>query len=533
MGKSSLIKTLMSSFGAKPAKISDAWMKLNPMSLVRFSIDSQQYAILKEGHSYAVFDAKGGLMKLCTSVIEELGPFLAELVDFKITLPDKKNNIVVPPPPFIFLPFYIDQDKSWGENWAGFAGLSHMKQGRDAIAFYHTGVRGNEYYTTKNALVKSKEEYDKMVLEVKAVRGLISRLADTVSTVDFNINVELFKHEVEELLEECGRLKEKEEAHKGKLMDLYNVVIALESQYKITEAAMLESRKDYNFATNRLPDHVECPTCGAEYENSFGERFAIAMDTARCDELLLEINEQLTIARDKIEKENRQLNETTQEVAKIHGILLKRQGEIRLKDIIEKEGANQVRTIFSDNLSTLRSDMFSNREKQEELEAKWRSFDDKKKKKEIEKYYLEHMEANLHSLEVKTLERSAYKALQSSINETGSTLPRALMAYYFAIFETINKFSTSVFCPLVIDSPDQQGQDKANIGKIYQFIKEHQPANSQMILVIEESVDIDFECKVIELNEKFGLLQRKEYDQVVEDLRPFYNQVLSAQNKLF
>jgi hypothetical protein len=112
MGKSSVLKTLLHTFGARPAKISDEWSVLNPMSLVRFSIDGSRFSILKESQTYAIFDSKDQLIKVCTSVTNELGPLLADLLDFKITLPDNKNVIITPPPAFIFLPFYIDQDKS-------------------------------------------------------------------------------------------------------------------------------------------------------------------------------------------------------------------------------------------------------------------------------------------------------------------------------------------------------------------------------------------------------------------------------------
>jgi len=403
MGKSSVLKTLLHTFGARPAKISDEWSVLNPMSLVRFSIDGSRFSILKESQTYAIFDSKDQLIKVCTSVTNELGPLLADLLDFKITLPDNKNVIITPPPAFIFLPFYIDQDKSWQENWAGFAYLGQVKQGRDAIIYYHTGIRGNEYYTTKNESVKCKEEFDKLSGERNAVRGLVNNLKEKISTVDFNLNIELFKEEVEELLVECSKLKELEEAHKAKLIDLYNHVIVLEAQYKITESALKESSSDYTYAANVLPDHIECPTCGAEYENSFAERFEIARDRARCDQLLLEINDQLVNSKAEIDKANGRLNATIREIANIEVVLQRRQGELRLKDVIEKEGANQVREIFTQNLTTLNQQLLVNQQKQGELEARWKSLEDKKKKESVATFYLDQVEKNLQSLEVSSL----------------------------------------------------------------------------------------------------------------------------------
>jgi len=533
VGKSSLIKTILHTFGARPAKINENWKELNPLSLVKFSIDNVDYAIFKDDKTFSIFDENGDLIKVCSSVTNELGPFFASLMNFNIQLPDNNNQIITPPPAFIFLPFYIDQDESWSANWAGFSGIGQLKKPREAIIYYHTGIRGNEYYDTKNKSVKYKEEYDALTAEQKVIKNLLANLKEETSTVDFNINVELFKEEIELLLVECDNLKKIEEAHKEKLIDLYNHIIILEAQHKITENALNESAKDYAFATDKLADKVECPTCGAEYENSFSERFEIALDRSRCDELLLEINGQLLETKSKIEKENSLLNKTIEQIAKIEIILQKKRGKIQLRDVIENAGANQVHEIFKQNLSKVNADLFENKKNQLELEEKWKSLENKDRKNEIESFYLKKIENNLSLLEVSALKQKAYRGVVSKINDTGSSLPRALTAYYFAIFETIKKYSTAVFCPLVIDSPNQQAQDKGHINLIYEFIKENQPADTQLILGIEDLYGIDFKCPIVELTQKYSLLSKDDYGEVFSEMRPYYLQVIQQRGMLF
>lgn len=533
VGKSSLIKTLLWTFGARPAKMNEGWKELNPLSLVRFSIDHVDFTILKYDKTYSLFDHANSLMKVCTSITNDLGPLLANLLDFNIRLPDSNNQIIIPPPAFIFLPFYVDQDVSWAANWAGFSSLGQLKNSREAIIYYHTGIRGNEYYDTKNDSVKYKGEFEALSAERKAIKGLIANLKEKTTTIDFNINVELFKEEVEQLLVECAKLKQIEDAHKAKLVELYNHMIVLEAQHKITESAMKEFSRDYSFATNQLADKVECPTCGAEYENSFAERFELALDKSRCDELLLEINGQLIEKKEQVEKENAFLNKTIQEIANIEVLLQKKRGEIQLKDVIENAGANQVHEIFAENLMKVNEDLIVNQRKQKELEVRWKSLENKDRKNQIEGFYLKEMEHFLNKLEVKQLQQKAYRGVLSKINDTGSSLPRALMAYYFAIFETIRQYSTSVFCPLVIDSPNQQAQDKGHINLIYEFIKDNQPADSQLILGIEELYGINFECQVIELENKYSLLVKDEYSEVFEEIRPYYTQVIQDRGRLF
>jgi hypothetical protein len=46
-GKSAILKSLYEAFGAQPHKIDDTWKRANVTSLVQFSIQDANYAILK------------------------------------------------------------------------------------------------------------------------------------------------------------------------------------------------------------------------------------------------------------------------------------------------------------------------------------------------------------------------------------------------------------------------------------------------------------------------------------------------------
>ena len=82
----------------------------------------------------------------------------------------------------------------------------------------------------------------------------------------------------------------------------------------------------------------------------------------------------------------------------------------------------------------------------------------------------------------------------------------------------MKKYSSSTYCPLIIDSPNQQDQDIEHIDKIMSFINHNQPDDSQMILGLAETYGEDFDCKVIELNEKYSLLQKSEYEEVANEM---------------
>lgn len=68
---------------------------------------------------------------------------------------------------------------------------------------------------------------------------------------------------------------------------------------------------------------------------------------------------------------------------------------------------------------------------------------------------------------------------------------------------------------MVIDSPNQQAQDKDSLTRILTFIAENQPDGTQLILGLENAMGINFESKVISTpSTKYHLLQEDQYEGV-------------------
>ena len=179
-----------------------------------------------------------------------------------------------------------------------------------------------------------------------------------------------------------------------------------------------------------------------------------------------------------------------------------------------------MKTIFSERHAELNEILFSNAREKGKLEKKLKAFESKERKSDIVEYYNSRMTSYLKKLDIHSLRVDDYKSITTKIEskETGSSRPRALIAYYFTFFHLMKKYSSSTYCPLIIDSPNQQDQDIEHIDKIMSFINHNQPDDSQMILGLAETYGEDFDCKVIELNEKYSLLQKSEYEEVANEM---------------
>lgn len=102
-----------------------------------------------------------------------------------------------------------------------------------------------------------------------------------------------------------------------------------------------------------------------------------------------------------------------------------------------------------------------------------------------------------------------------------------MLAFYFAILKTIEKFSTTTICPIVIDSPKQQDQDDENWKRMLEFIRDQRPTDAQMILGLVDEVGIDMGGDVIELKDERQLLQKDQFEDVAAEVRMYIDKALA------
>jgi len=525
-GKSSLIKSIYWAFGAEPL-FNQKFRNANVSALVKFQVDSISYSIMREGKLFGLFDANGDLVKKFTSVSNELAPYFGDLFDFQPKFQNKANKFVIPPPAHLFLPYYIDQDASWSKSWESFKQLPQIKDYRNQGISYHSGLRPNEYYNTKEEIQEYIGIIEETDREQKMTNRILEDIQSKLSQTNFNIDIDAFKEEITELLTESKSLMAKEEMLKNKLHELHHLKATFEIQINLVKQALVESNKDLRFATEVLPEVIGCPICGAEYENSFSERFAIAQDEERSKDLLFDLNKDLEEVETEIRTQNESLTKVSAEVTRINQILAEKKGDLQLKDIIDNAGKNQVKSLFIARQQSLNTLLYETAAKKEALERRLKAFEKKERKEEILSFYRSRLTSYLKKLDIHSLTQEDYHSITTKIEskETGSSRPRALIAYYFTFFHLMNKFSNSIYCPIVIDSPNQQDQDIEHIDKIMAFINENQPEGSQMILGLAETYGQDFNCKVVELTEKYSLLKESEFDVVRNEMFDMLQQI--------
>jgi hypothetical protein len=350
--------------------------------------------------------------------------------------------------------------------------------------------------------------------------GVLKTLEQDAKSAVFDLSPANFEDQLGRLLKESELLLVQENEVKQKLAQLNSERALHQSRLDIATRALGEITGDLKFLNELPTEEIGCPTCGNEYANDFAARFAIATDEDRVAIFISHIRGEIASLDARIADVYAKFRLSQEQAAKIQHILAEKRDDVSLEMIIESEGRKSAGTLLRHQLASAEGNR--NTIAVDHNEAVKDLKDHKVKlaatQDAIMAEYRELLRRNLSELEVNPLTSDAYDAIAPSIREIGSMLPRTLLAYYFAIWELAARRSPATVCPIVIDSPNQQAQDDHSLSIMLNFIAQRQPANTQLILSIEKTMGVDLGGKLIELTDKYHLLQDDHYDSVKSEV---------------
>ena len=527
-GKSSVIKSIQSAFGASPHNIHKNWTNADVHILIKFTLDGVDYHIYKHRNLFSLFDSSKNIIGTYSSVTNELAPKLAQIFDFRLKLADRDGRSITPPPAYLMLPFYLDQDKGWVGTWCSYKHLGQFAHWKPRVAGYHFGIKPDKWYQLDSERKNFEAEKDEPERQIKAIQSVRDKTLSDFSGVDFDIDIDLFRNEINQLIDRCNDLKKKEREYKNQILEAKTEKIRIEAQIEIVVRTHDELSDDYKYSS-KVGDVVDCPTCGAHYDNSFLERFNIAQDAETCVDLLSSLREDLTKIDKAISKSEAMMGEARETRLQINELLSKKQGDIKLKDLINLESKKSLLVHLDKESAEYSKRLDEINIKIGKAIDKMKKYDDPERRKGIISEYGELLRKNTMKLNVHSLDDSIYKNITPSIEESGSDLPRAILAYFFTSIEVIEKNGNATFFPIVIDAPNQQEQDKDNLNKILKFIKERRPKGKQLILGLVDSGDVDLEGKFLEFDKKYSVLSEDFYQTGAELINHFESQNLAIE----
>lgn len=517
-GKSVLLKSLYEAFGAEPHRVDNRWKSERAVTAVEFAIDGVVQTIVKLEGIYAIFDEAGTLQFQTSSVTSELSPYLANMLDFRLLMMNQRDEVLVPPPAYAFAPYYVDQDKSWTEPWRPFSKM-YLPKSTLTLAEYHSGLKPNSYYIARadrDRLSRDKEEVE---LRRRGLANAVDHLAKLAPGLTLHLTLSDFKEETERLLKESQQLHEREVEHREKLAELADVRALWSAQLAIARAALKELDEAFTSSTSQ-PVDVECPSCGEHYSNDIAARFNIAADSESLIGVVQQALEELRKVDAEIKKAELNISAIAEAVVRVQSVLSARRSEISLGDVVASEGRNVATRVLYQHIGEADEAIRQLAELIEKRGAEMSLLLDKERQKSIISYYSGQLERVAQQLNVGLEEEGS---IASPPRARGSEGPRGLAAYYYAFLHTVRKYGSATFCPIVIDEPNQQGQDRKHLPAIIQLLIADRPKDSQMILAVNQAEGLSFgQANIVVVGQaRNQLLDEKAFSGVRAHLMPF------------
>lgn len=539
IGKSTLAKSLLWSLGCDPV-FDEEWKSNDIKSILYFTINDKEYFSCRGSHSI-ILGAIGDEAQRYINITGDFSKDFSDLVNFKMKLPNRGDgNLETPPPAYYFLPFYIDQIKSWSSPWNSFENLGQYSNWKGPLIKYFTGYLKPEHFDIEENIYEyseiKKESAHKIEKFQSAVEVIVDNSVDSPIALDTNdfINIQNeIKNELYDLIDYQTRLYDAQATITSNIYDL-------ESQYALAITSANELEEDYKFAVESIPtDNLECPLCGTLHDNSLPNR---ALLLSEKDSLLNEAN---SIAS-KIVELNSSLNSLnddahfiTNEIERIN------KKYITDDDAVENDLIAQViDTISTENVSKNIKIKIDNEDLNiskanssiKELKKDQKKLLSTKEKEELNSSFMSKLLANIEALGSTGINLSKVKSptdYKQLLGGGAAEAARGLLAYQLSVLQQIHVAKSCVVPPFVIDTPNQQEQAGYRYETVIKELIRGVPLDYQLILCAMENDALNefkHDANVIELNSN-RLLEDSQYNSLRSEYKTIQAMVAGLSDK--
>lgn len=551
VGKSSLIKSILSSFGAEPF-YDKKWRDLQCNYLIEFCIADKNYQIARLKNEYYLSNDNN---KFYYDNFKDFSKKISELLNFNPILNTRGDDYIydIAPPAYYFISFYIDQIKGWGKAFASLDKLGHYERWHHPILEYHVGYTNSNImnyklkiseYKKLNHSAESKKE--KVLDSISLVKEL---LTDKINALENEIpkdnsisidtspltNLDLTQEKDNSNLSNTDELNEIKKLYENSLnvrkekYDQLTLVkenlIELKNQSKFINSNIIELKNDYYFSVESLDDVVECPLCGVNHNNNLENRTDILLDADKLNTLLSEVNLE-------IEAKEKDASEIENSIQLLDDQLLEYDNKIHsfnnfedtinfyssqiIEDKSQKFITKQIEIIGENTISIAN------------LEDDLKKIEDLIDKKSINSSFKEAVQHYSNKLSISIPDQSIPSFKQYSKYEKNggaADSARSLLMYYLSLYSIISKYSDEVISPLFIDTPNQQEQSNENYQRILNSFKKDLPNDTQLFLGAMEHPLIDEfkkSCsKIYTLQDTKKLLNTKNYENYLAEFNSY------------
>lgn len=536
IGKSTLVKNLFWALGCDP-EFDEEWKTNDIKAILYFTVDNILY-IASRYHDSITFGKVGSHLKKYPKISGEYSQTFSDIVNFDLKLANRSDNLECPPPAYYFLPFYIDQKRSWNQPWNSFDKLMQFTGFKRPLISYFCGYTKSEHFEMQEELFVQKaimKEANEQIERISSAIEVIEDISNDKSAIALseeelnNIQDEI-ELELQKFLEKQTRLFDTQTQINSEVYDL-------ERQYGIALNSVRELEKDYAFAVEYIPEDVlECPMCGTKHDNSLLSRAGILADKSIVEEEASLIKNSLNQKKVVLKRLQEEIQEVRFEINRINEKYVTSLPEI----VNPNQGMqNAIHSIALKNVSHNVSEIIVSHESrskraekiQKEIKSDQNKLLSKQEKNKLNTYFFKNLEKNIETLSATGINLHGVKTpmdFKKLLGGGAAEATRGVLAYQLAILKQIEFANNCAIAPFVIDTPNQHEQAAANYLKIISLLKSNLSSQYQVILCGMDHIALDEfkkDCHIIKLD-KDKLLKSSQY----EILRAEYNLIFEAVN---
>ncbi len=519
-GKSCLLKSLYGVFGAQVNKYPEGWDPQYIVVLLKFLIDGVTHRALKIGRDYYLLNPDKTALS-DTNSMEEQARCLSLLFGLDLYYYSDQSQKRRLPVGCFFMPFYIDQDSGWQQPWSSFTQVGNEQVKRN-VMLYYTGVVNYDYYLSKSHLLSLQNEYKKWRNEKTIQNNFISIIRDKLKSHNtMSLTEDAFREEIDSFVVKIQDLKEKQNKILKELEELYFDKLFKESRITALHENIKAIEEDFNYAIQH-DDLLICPVCGAQTENTTLARLGMNIDKEDSRELIVSYKMELDEVKKRIERANRKSEELKHQIEDIEALVSTKKEEYTLKEYLDHKVIEKLQELFyenehefDENIERVESDIKDEEERLKSLKGSNRL-----------KVILEDFNACLRTYSKElgsSFDKSKNHGLGEKIKGSGSSHPKETLAYFFSYLTIMNKYSTPIMMPIVIDEFKQNGTTDQSIDKMIGFAINHRPQNGQVIYSVSDDYTATGDnVKTISLDGDY-LMNEKEYASVRNEVDEILN----------
>lgn len=514
-GKSRITKNLFWTLGCSPQKhIAGGWGP-DTIGALELEHHGKTYWVVRQNKHLGLFDESKSLLKFADNM-SSWDRVIAQMFGYRLTLQRHTGTIQGQAGiDYLTLPFYIDQDGSWGADWDTFTSLAQFKNWKKPVFESFVGLRPNAYFEARqkwqsaNAeLLQKQSDMDVQRTAFKKVRNILPKNLPALTE-------EKFELELSALAEKTKDLQNKQSELRAKVVVAVNLKERINSELQLMATAHKSLAEDLGFLSEFDEEKgVECPTCGTIHKNSFHARLQLTQDAQSLSVLINELKKEREKNAAQHSSLIQQLAEVNTEIRKLNNSMKEEHASMRAKDLLL--AAHSVKTLdiaFASVTAELTEEIEKLNEREQVLLEEYKKFEDRARLREVGGYYSD----NVGSLSVRLnipAEEQIGKAKPGNRGDVGgSSGPRSLLAIHLAMLRSNVEYGDTPLFPFVVDTPQQSGQDPHNLSSMIEMVGASAGTDHQVILAVEmipEEADISGFEK-FDFTEKRALLNAEDF----------------------